>query len=175
MLSALIIACDAHVPVSASPEAVARSLASLVPAAVEGLVRDVTLASLAGAAQAQAIADHAGCGLAEATAPGGVLQAGLAAARGDLIFMLRAGYAPQAGFLEELADLFDANASRAPRSALLHCQAESFSARLFPGLAPVEALIVRRADIGKAIDSLAALRRALVSPARFRSRLRRVV
>lgn len=175
MLSALIIAADARVPVSASPEAMARSLAALVPAAIRGLLRDVTLAALAGAAQADSIADHAGCGLAEAASPQAVLAAGLARARGERILLLRAGYAPEAGFVEELADQFDRDPGSAPRSAILHVRPETFLARLLPLLSPVEALIVRRADIGKNVDSLAGLRGALIAPMRFRCRLRRVV
>lgn len=175
MLSALVLASDSHVRVSASPEAMARTLAALVPAAVQGVIKDVTLASLLGADQALYIADHAGCALAEADTPEAVLKAGLALTRGDIILVLRAGYAPEAGFMEEVSDQFERSAIRAPRSAFLRAVSETFLTRLLPALTHVEGVIVRRSDIARSITSLVDLRRQLVAPVAFRCRLRRVV
>ncbi len=175
MFSAVVLSIVSGVPVSASPEAMARTLASLVPAAVEGLIRDVTLAALTGADQARTIADHAGCSLAEAAAPEGVLAAGLAGVRNELVFILRAGYAPQAGFIEEIVDLFSLAESRSPRSAIMRAIPDSLTTRLFPVMNPVHGLIARRRDLPPKPASFEALRRSLAAPATMRCRLRPVV
>jgi len=99
MLSAVVLATDLSRPLGASSEAVVRTLSALVPAAIEGIVRDVTLASAGDIAELRKIADHAGCEIAEAADPAGAIAAGLASARGDLLLILRAGYAPQSGFI----------------------------------------------------------------------------
>jgi hypothetical protein len=174
MLSAVVLCADARVPVSVSAEAMVRTLSSLVPAAIEGLVRDVTLATVAGDPQAARVADHAGCGLVEAASPGLVIAGALAATRGDLVFVLRAGRAPEHGFLEELVDLFDGSAHRLP-SAVLRAAPASFAARLAPALSPVEGLIGRKSLLPRDASSLEGLRRALSAPVTLRSRLRRVV
>lgn len=174
MLSAVIVASDGRVRVSASPEAMVRTLASLVPAAIEGLIRDVTLAATNGTAQAAEIADHAGCALALSAGPDSVLAAGLAAARGDLVLILRAGRAPEAGFIEEITDMFGVARTRAPAAAILRASPATLLQRLFPGLGAVEGLIVRKAAIAPGVSSLEQLRGALASPREFRCRLRLV-
>ena len=158
---------------AASPEAVVRTLAALVPSVVEGLVRDVTLAAPVGAPQIRDIADHAGCTLAE-SGSGAALSAGFAAARGDLILVLLAGRAPGAGFSGEVADRFEVAASRAPRSAILRAEPDKFHRRLLPALAPVEGLIVRRPDLLPKAETFTAALRGLVTPVSLTTRLRRV-
>ena len=172
MLSAIVLACDQSAPQPASLEAVARSLSALVPAAIEGLVRDVTLASAGESEDLRKIADHAGCEIAMASAPAGVIAAGLAAARGDLLLILRAGYAPQAGFIEEVADHYQ----RATRPDALRFLAvpSGFLTRLAPGLAPVQGLVGKRAALDLSSPDLATLvRRAGAAPT-ARTRLRPV-
>ncbi|MDB5644321.1 MAG: uncharacterized protein JWN07_3638, partial [Hyphomicrobiales bacterium] len=102
MLSAIILAADARqAPVP--PDALVRTLAALVPAAIEGLVRDVTLAGLAGSELAD-IADHAGCEFVESVDAGMIIAHALKIARGPNVFLLRAGRAPEAGFIDEIGD-----------------------------------------------------------------------
>ena len=158
---------------SFSAESVARTLASLVPAVVEGVVRDVTLVAPAGVAHLRELADHAGCALAEAAA-GDFLLAGLAAARGDLLFIVLAGRAPDPGFTVEVVDLFDKSSERAPRSALLRAEPDTFPQRLVPALCPAEGLIARRGDLSRNISTFADVRRKLIAPVALRCRLRRV-
>ena len=172
MLSAIVLAADRSFPQSASSEAVVRTLSALVTAAIEGLVRDVTLACGGESLEFRKIADHAGCEIAEAADPAGAIAAGLACARGDLLLVLRAGYAPQAGFIEEIADLFQ----RAPRPDLLRFRTvpDSFLTRLTPGFAPVRGLVAKRSALDAASPDFATLvRRAGAAPT-ARARLRRV-
>jgi hypothetical protein len=69
MLSAVVLATDLSRPRGASSEAVVRTLSALVPAAIEGIVRDVTLACAGDSAELRKIADHAGCEIVEAADP----------------------------------------------------------------------------------------------------------
>ncbi|SFK12751.1 hypothetical protein [Methylocapsa palsarum] len=131
-------------------EALVRTLASLVRANVEGLVRDVAIAGPFGLDLAT-VADHAGCGLFEAKNEAGWLRLAIEAARGPEVFLLRSGRAPDAGFIEEAGD-FLASASRAglsgdgrSRAARMTCAPENFVERLFPRAAPAAGLIAPRA------------------------------
>ncbi len=172
MLSAIIIVSDGNVPVSPSPEAVVRTLSALVPAAIEGLVRDVVLAAPGGNKDLARIADHAGCEVAEADEPGSVIAAGLKAARGDALLILRAGHAPERGFFEEMADLNDRLGLLG--SIRVRALPETFLTRLLPGLAPSVGLVALRRSLPVGAPHL----EALISLARprqtMRLRLRRV-
>ena len=141
MLSAIVLAADSrHKP--ASPEAMVRTLAALVPAAIEGLVRDVTLAGPAGSDLA-AIADHAGCEFTECTDPGQIVAQALKLARGPVVFLLRAGRAPEAGFIDEIGD-FLARSDAGQRGALMRDRPETFWTRTMPVLSPVVGVIAAR-------------------------------
>jgi len=172
MLSAIILACDRSAPEPASLEAVVRSLSSLVPATIEGLVRNVTLASAGESEDLRKIADHAGCEIAMAADASGVIAAGLGGARGDLLLILRAGYAPQAGFIEEVADCFQ-RATR-PEALLFRAVPEGLLTRLAPGLSPVQGLVAKRGGLDRASPDLASLVRRAGSAPTARTRLRRV-
>ena len=172
MLSAVILAGDASAPTPAMPDAIVRTLSALVGAAIEGLIRDVTLAAPCVSEDLRKIADHAGCELAEASTPGGAIAAGLASARGDLLFVMRAGFAPEPGFAEEIADRFQRSAR--PRVLRFREAPESLLTRLAPSLARVQGLVAARAVLDAKAEDLAALvRRAGAGPT-ARSRLRRV-
>jgi hypothetical protein len=171
MFSVVVVAADAAVPLSPSPEAVVRTLAALVPAVVAGVARDFTLAGLSGAPGLAEIADHAGCALALAERPEGVLAAGLAAARGEWLLALRAGFAPGPGFVDEAGDLLGGAFSGV---GLLRAEAETLVTRLAPDLATVHGVIVARSRMASGARDIAGLARG-VKPARtLRSRLRRV-
>ena len=141
MLSALILATDAKdAPVAA--DALVRTLAALVPAAIEGLIRDLTISGLAGCDLAS-IADHAGCEMAESLAPSDVLANGLKLVRGPNVFVLRAGHAPEAGFIEELGDVLNRSGA-GERGALMRQKPETFLPTLIPALSPVIGLMSSR-------------------------------
>ena len=159
----------------ASAEAIVRTLAPLVAAAVRGLVRDVVLAGGPGH-QLATIADHAGCGFVEADTEAEVLAGALAAARGDMLMFLCAGHIPEPGFFEEVEDLLAVGSPPGREARLLRAAPESFFERVFPLLAPVVGLIAARrrcdADRASAFMHLVASIRARRT---LRRRLRRIV
>ena len=130
MLSAFVLA-----PQNVQPHAAAlvvRSLAALVPLVVQGLVRDVILVGPATAAW-QGIADHGGCGLAETMANAMVM------ARQPWVFVIQAGFAPEAGFADEAEDFIASGAG----AALLRAKPTGFFTRLFPDSAALAGIILR--------------------------------
>ncbi len=137
MLSVIIL-CG-----QATPEAIVRTLAPLVEAAVKGVVRDVVLAGLP-AHQLEIIADHAGCAFVEARSEAEALAGSLAVARGDALMFLQAGHIPESGFFEEVEDLLAVGLPQGRRARLLRAAPEKFLERLFPQLAPNVGLIAAR-------------------------------
>ena len=141
MLSVLILAADGN-QAPAKPEALVRTLAALVPAAIEGLVRDLTISGLAGADLA-AIADHAGCEFSESAHASDVLANGLKWVRGPHVFVLLAGHAPEAGFIEEMGDVLNRSNAGA-RGALMRQKPERFLPTLLPILSPIVGVMSSR-------------------------------
>jgi hypothetical protein len=174
MLSAVVIAADASIPLVASPEAIVRTLSSLVPAAIEGVIRDLTLATFGADERLAQIADHAGCALATADGAHGVIAAGLKSAKGQHLLILRAGFAPQVGFIEEVSDLFGRGRAAGSKGALLRAEPDSALTRFAPSLAPIMGLIASKGDLAKGGPDLGSLARALKGAATMRVRLRRV-
>ncbi|MGH6800319.1 MAG: transposase [Methylocella sp.] len=124
-------------------EVLARTLASLVTAKVEGLLGDVRIAGPARNGLG-VVANHAGCALIEAESEMDWLHLALHAARGPDVFLLRCGRAPEAGFIEEAADFLAAETKDQSRAACLRAAPESFFERIFLSLAPVAGLIAPR-------------------------------
>lgn len=120
-----------------------RTLASLVTANVEGLLRDVAIAGPEGHGLG-VIADHAGCGLVEAATEPLWLRRALEAARGPDLMVLRAGHAPEPGFIEEAGDFLSRRGASLGRTARLHAAPERFLERLFPRFAPLAGVIAPR-------------------------------
>lgn len=77
-------------------EPLARTLASLVPAAVEGLVRDVIVCDRQSVDHTHEVADQAGC----VFIAGGELQAALRRARCEWILFLEPGARPIDGWMD---------------------------------------------------------------------------
>jgi hypothetical protein len=171
LLSALVIAADAGLPAPASPDAVVRTLSALVPAAIEGLIRDVVLAGPAGNRDLRNIADHAGCELAEAERPQDVLAEGLRRSRGDVLLVLRAGRAPERALFEELTDLAD-DLHRL-RVMGIRAVPESLAARILPAFAPTVGLVALKRALPAQAPHLEALIRAARPAGLLRAYLRR--
>ena len=170
MLSALVLVRDVPGLRPVSPEAVVRTLTSLVPAAIEGLVRDVILAAPIGREGVRKIADHAGCDLIE-TRDGRLVREGLEAARNPYVLLIRAGRAPEAGFIEELSDFLSAGV----RAAVMRDKPTTLVTRLFPGLAPIAALVASRDALLRAeAEDLALLARIARPELTLRCRARAV-
>ena len=117
-----------------------RTLSSLVPAAVEGVVRDVTLAAPAGRAGMRKIADHAGCELIEGPDVATLFRRAFESTRNPTIFAIRAERAPEHGFADELGDML----AGGDAAAIMRENPRSLLTRLFPGMAPVAGVIARR-------------------------------
>jgi hypothetical protein len=145
MLSTIVFCEDkpASPPGRDLGEVLARTLASLVTAKVEGLLGDVRIAGPSGKGLG-AVANHAGCALIEAENEAEWLRLALQAARGPYVFLLRCGRAPEAGFIEEAGDFLTRNTNDRSRTACLRAAPESFLERIFPPLAPVAGLIASR-------------------------------
>jgi hypothetical protein len=145
MLSTIVFCEDKPPSASGGDLAVvlARTLASLVTAKVEGLLGDVRIAGPARKGL-RVVANHAGCALIEAENEADWLGLALQAARGPDVFLLRCGRAPEAGFIEEVADFVAANCKAQSRAACLCAAPESFLERVFPSLAALAGLIASR-------------------------------
>lgn len=170
MLSTIILACDRRVPALSSHECVARTLGALVPALVAGVVRDLVVATLSKDTIMRDIADEAGCGAAFSDTPDGILAAGLAAARGDFLLVLRAGYAPGAGFIEQVGDFLNDGGG----AALLRIEPDSLLTRLAPNSARVEGIILPRSRVAPGAGDLRTLARGAGPTRTLAARLRPV-
>lgn len=130
MLTAVILAVDGD------EERLGRTLASLVPGVLDGLVRDAIVVDGGRSAGLALVADHAGCG----TAPD--LAAGVAAAKGEWLLIVRAGARPQNGW----GDAVREHLAGSRRPARFRASG-GLLARLFRRAAPFGAgLLLRREE-----------------------------
>ena len=155
MLSAVILAFDTPPATprrgreSAEREAIVRTLASLIDACVAGLVADAVLVGPPNSGL-EIIAEEAGCGLVEAVDARSGLARALPAMRYPDVLVLRAGHAPERGFVDELRDAL-AYGER-DRAMVLRAAPHSLLTRLAPQLAEPVGLVARREDFGAAGD-----------------------
>jgi hypothetical protein len=176
MLSTVVFCEDkpASPPARDLTGVLARTLASLVTAKVEGLLGDVRIAGPAGR-DLGVVANHAGCALIEAENEADWLGLALQAARGPDVFLLRCGRAPEAGFIEEAGDFLAANIKDQWRAACLRAAPESFIERIFPPAAPLAGLIAPRGLLLRAPrGGFAKLARCLGPAPAFQTRARRI-
>jgi hypothetical protein len=145
MLSTIVLCEDQPTSQSGGDLAVvlARTLAALVPAKVEGILCDVRIAGPPAMGLGM-IANHAGCALVEAEGEANRLHLALQAAHGPDVFLLRCGRAPEPGFIEEMHEFFAKNAKSKSPAAGLRAAPESLFERVFPSLAPIAGLIASR-------------------------------
>ncbi len=90
-------------------EPLARTLAALVPGAVEGLIREVLVLDRGSTDGSARVADAAGCSFLENTD----LAAALARARSDWVFLVEPGARPLSGWIERFVDHMTASAGAA--------------------------------------------------------------
>gem|GEM_PF-1309729 len=159
MLSAIIFAID-EIDGPARADFVARCLASLIDACVQGVVADAALVGEPGRNLGR-IAEDAGCGFIETTDASAGLRQALAAVRRDQIFLLSAGFAVERGFADELNDLFAYGDPGAPRT--LRAASTTFATRLFPGLSQPAGVLAPRRALARTddFDNVARLARKL--------------
>jgi hypothetical protein len=182
MLSTIVLCESSQQSERIDPaERLVRSLSSLIRANVEGLLGDVAIAGPSGRGLGL-IADQAGCALFEAASESEWLRRAIAAARGPELFLLRSGFAPQLGFIEEAGDFLRAEGVDNPgrtHAALLRAAPETFVERLFPRTAPLAGLIAPRdrcveLSAAKSPVKFPALARFFNSAATLRTNARRI-
>ena len=125
-----------------APEEAARTLAFLVSAAVQGLVRDAVLIGEDSAAL-RYVADYAGCTLVGEADPTKALAEALAAARSEHVFLLKAGYAAETPLMDEIRDFLEFGRGRGGVCGLVREVPGGFVQRLLPGMSPLAGLVAR--------------------------------
>lgn len=158
MLSTFVIVPGALPGAPPASGALVRTLAALVPATVEGLVRDVTVIAPRRDDALRRVTEHAGCGLVEEEDFDAALKQAIARARSPFLFLLRAGAHLNRDFLDEAAQQFGPDvADPASRSLLIREAPDRLMTRVLPDLAPVAGLIASAGTLAgpaKTFDSL---------------------
>ncbi len=109
-------------------EALARTLASLIGGAVEGVVREVIVCDTGSTDQTHRVAEHAGC---QYVASGGVV-AGIRQAKGDWLLLLEPGARLVEGWIDEVV-AHTARQTMAARFSRARGSRVPFLARVFSG------------------------------------------
>ncbi len=159
MLSVIVIVPSLESPGrQPSLAAVLRTLSALVPATIDGAVRDVALLVVGDGGEVSAIADEAGCGFIREASFEAAMARGIAEARATWICVLQAGALPGRGFAEDVANALE-EAGDPPHALLLRGEGGRFG-RIFPSLAAVAGVIAPRQRFsGRACASFADLLR----------------
>ncbi|HXW72008.1 MAG TPA: transposase [Methylocella sp.] len=176
MLSAIVFCEDQPGGFAARDptELLARTLASLVPAAVEGLLTDVWIAGAGGQSLA-VLANGAGCAFAEAEDEAGWIGSAARTARGPDIFLLRCGRAPQPDFIEEAKDFLISSRTNGHCAAFLRTEPENLFERVVPRFAEVAGVIAPRSAVLAAAGGFQKIVRFLGPSVTLQTRARRVV
>ncbi|MBA3448461.1 MAG: glycosyl transferase family 2 [Pseudaminobacter sp.] len=125
-------------------EALARTLASLVGGAVEGVVREVIVCDTGSTDQTHRVADQAGCHFLA----GGGVAAGILQAKGDWLLLLEPGARLVEGWTEAVVE-HAAKVSMPARFSRSAKDRTPFLARVFSGrCALAEGLLIRKAQAG---------------------------
>jgi hypothetical protein len=125
------------------PEEAARTLAFLVSAAVQGLVRDAVLIGEDTAAL-RYVADYAGCTLVTESEPAKALAEALAAARSEHVFLLKAGYAAEPPLIDETRDFLEFGQGRQGACGRVREMPDGLVQRILPGISPLAGLVAPR-------------------------------
>ena len=143
-------------------EALARTLASLVGAAVEGVVRDVIVCDRGSTDQTHRVAEHAGCHF---VAQGGI-AAGIRQAKGEWLLMLEPGARLVEGWTEAVIGHV-AKMSMPARFSRSRADRKPLFSRMFSApTALAEGLVIRKGQalaLSKSAASAEAIARGLAS------------
>ena len=145
MISTLVVTPPCAVDAPRRAIALLRTLAALVPATVEGVVRDVTLLQVGEGSLAE-IADEAGCYMIEEGDFPAALARGVADARSSWIFVVKAGTVPSRLFGEETVRGLEGLLTTGG-ALVLREQPRGLLSRCFPSLAPIAGVILPRARL----------------------------
>src|SRR5947209_7534884 len=158
-----------------APEEAARTLAFLVSAAVQGVVRDAVLIGENSAAL-RYVADYAGCTLVSEGEPAKALAEALTAARSEHVFLLKAGYAAEPPLIDEIRDFLEFGRGREGVCGLVRETPGGLVQRVLPGTSPLAGLVAPR-DKARAANArdLADMARRLRPAVTFKARARRLI
>ncbi len=143
-------------------EALARTLATLIGAAVEGIVRDVIVCDRGSTDQTHRVAEHAGCHYVDK----GGIAAAVRQAKGEWLLMLEPGARLVEGWIEEVAHHIAKNTVPARFTRYRGDRKPLFSRVFAPPSALAEGLIIRKGQavaLAKSAAHAEALARGLAS------------
>ncbi len=154
MLSVLIETRD-------DEEGLARTLASLIGGAVEGVVRDVIVCDTGSTDQTHRVADHAGCHFVT-----GGIGAGIRQAKGDWLLLLEPGARLAEGWIDDVV-AHTARQTMPARFSRARGSRTPFLSRVFSGnRALAEGLVISKRQavaLSKNVHSAEALARGLAT------------
>jgi glycosyltransferase involved in cell wall biosynthesis len=143
-------------------EALARTLASLIGGAVEGVVREVVVCDAGSTDQTHHVAEHAGC---QYVASGGI-AAGIRQAKGDWLLLLEPGARLVEGWIDAVV-VHTGRQTMAARFSRARGSRTPFLARVFSGnRALADGLVISKrqaASLSKSAGSAEALARGLAT------------
>jgi hypothetical protein len=158
-----------------APEEAARTLAFLVSAAVQGVVRDAVLIGEDSAAL-RYVADYAGCTLVTESEPPKALAEALAAARSDHVLLLKAGYAAESPLIDEIRDFLEFGRGRDGVSGRVREIPGGLIQRILPGTSSLVGLVAPRDKCRAArAGDLAGMARRLRPGVTFKAGARRLI
>jgi hypothetical protein len=158
-----------------APEEAARTLAFLVSAAVQGVVRDAVLIGEDSTAL-RYVADYAGCTLVSEGDPRKALAEALAAARSEHVFLLKAGYAAEAPLIDEIRDFLEFGRGRDGVSGRVRETPGGLVQRILPGTSPLVGVVAPRDKCRSAhARDLADMARRLCPSVTFKAGARRLI
>ena len=160
MISVLVLAFRNAPGLDPSPGETVRTLSALVPAVVEGLVRDVALVAAPRNPDLTHVADHAGCVLVEADETGPALEAGARQCRCPDVLVLRAGVMIDRPFLDELSGILPViMTAEQPIDYRLTSSETGWLGRVFPSMKRTAGVLITRTRLlasgATGIDQLA--------------------
>lgn len=142
MISVLLLGFDRTGREAAVAGEAVRTLASLVPAIVDGIVRDLCLAAPGNRGLSE-VADHAGCGFFPASTFGEAIRGGARQLRCPLVLVTACGAVIERAVIDELAALLP-TLDGAAKAYAVKAAREDVLGRLFPVTAPAAALLAPR-------------------------------
>lgn len=143
MLSVLLLGFQKDGQAVPPGEAV-RTLATLVPAAVEGVVRDVCLLAPLDSRELADVADHAGCVFAAAASFAEAIGLGSSQLRSSHVLVAQAGVLADRALVEELVQLLPTLDAGNRDFYVVRGERRDVFGRLFPILASPAALLAPR-------------------------------
>ena len=143
MISVLLLGFESSGRQAATPGDAVRTLASLVPATVEGVVRDLCLVGPAAKAGLADVADHAGCVYRTAERIPDSIRLGTRELRCPCVLVTFAGAVFDRPFVEELSSLLP-TLDDAEGTYILRAVRHDLIGRVFPSIGLVAGVLAQR-------------------------------